>query len=91
VYISLRDRINDRNNLQAAFAATTIDAAAKEWTKYSFELTLKPGMVGRLQPVDFVIALHDDARAYIDQVSLMPCRQVMACNPRKGNWIELTG
>jgi alpha-N-arabinofuranosidase len=81
VYISLRDRISDRNNVQAAFAATTIDAPAKEWTKYSFELTLKPGMVGRLQPVDFVIALQDDARAYIDQVSLMPADAVDGMDP----------
>ena len=81
VYISLRDRINDGNNVQAAFAATTIDAPAKEWTKYSFELTLKPGMVGRLQPVDFVIALQDDARAYIDQVSLMPADAVDGMDP----------
>jgi alpha-N-arabinofuranosidase len=66
VYISLRNR----NDVQTVFATTTIDAAGKEWTRYSFELTLKPGMVGRLQPVDFVIALRDDARAYIDQVSL---------------------
>jgi alpha-L-arabinofuranosidase len=77
VYISLRDR----NNVQAELASTTIDAAGKEWTKYSFELALKPGMVGQLQPVDFVIALHDDARAYIDQVSLMPTDAVDGMDP----------
>ena len=38
-------------------------------------------MVGRLQPVDFVIALHDDARAYIDQVSLMPADAVDGMDP----------
>jgi alpha-L-arabinofuranosidase len=81
VYISLRDRNNDRNNGQAVLAGTTIDAAAHEWTKYSFELTLKPGTVGRLQPVDFVVALHDDARAYIDQVSLMPADAVDGMDP----------
>jgi alpha-L-arabinofuranosidase len=77
VYISLRDR----NNVQAEVASTTIDAAGKEWTKYRFELALKPGMVGQLQPVDFVIALHDDARAYIDQVSLMPTDAVDGMDP----------
>lgn len=77
VYISLRER----NNGQAVLAGTTIDAAAREWTKYSFELTLKPGMVGRLQPVDFVVALHDDARAYIDQASLMPADAVDGMDP----------
>jgi alpha-L-arabinofuranosidase len=77
VYISLRER----NNGQAVLAGTTIDAAANEWTKYSFELTLKPGMVGHLQPVDFVIALHDDSRAYVDQVSLMPADAVDGMDP----------
>ncbi len=77
VYISLRNR----NNVQAELAGATIDAAANEWTKYSFELKLKPGGVGRLQPVDFVIALHDDARAYIDQVSLMPTDAVDGMDP----------
>jgi alpha-N-arabinofuranosidase len=77
VYISLRNR----NDGQAVFASATIDAAAKEWTKYSFELMLKSGLVGRLQPVDFVIALHDDARACIDQVSLMPADAVDGMDP----------
>jgi alpha-L-arabinofuranosidase len=77
LYLSLRNR----NNGQAVFAGTTIDAAAREWTKYSFELTLKAGMVGHLQPVDFVIALHDDSRAYIDQVSLMPADAVDGMDP----------
>jgi alpha-N-arabinofuranosidase len=77
LYISLRNR----NNGQAVLAGTTIDAAAREWTKYSFELTLKPGMVGHLQPVDFVIALHDDSRALVDQVSLMPADAVDGMDP----------
>jgi len=77
VYISLRQR----NNPQLVFADATVDAAQEQWTKYSFELTLKPGTVGRLEPVDFVIALHDDARALIDQVSLMPADNVDGMDP----------
>jgi alpha-N-arabinofuranosidase len=77
VYISLRQR----NNPQLVFADATIDAARQEWTKYSFELTLKAGQVGRLQPVDFVIALHDDSRAFVDQVSLMPADNVDGMDP----------
>jgi alpha-N-arabinofuranosidase len=77
VYLSLRER----NNPQLVFADTTIDAASQEWTKYSFELTLNPGQVGRLQPVDFVIALHEDARAFVDQVSLMPADNVDGMDP----------
>jgi alpha-N-arabinofuranosidase len=77
VYISLRKR----DNAELVFADTTIDAASQEWTKYQFELTLKPGLVGRLQPVDFVIALHDDSRAFVDQVSLMPADNVDGMDP----------
>jgi alpha-L-arabinofuranosidase len=77
VYISLRQR----NNPQLVFADTTIDAAGQEWAKYPFELTLKPGSVGRLEPVDFVVAVHDDARALVDQVSLMPSDNVDGMDP----------
>jgi alpha-L-arabinofuranosidase len=77
VYLSLRER----NNPQLVFADTTIDAGGQEWTKYSFELTLNPGQVGRLQPVDFVIAVRDDSRAFIDQISLMPADNVDGMDP----------
>ena len=72
VYISLRQR----NNPQVIFADTTIDAAGAGWAKYSFELSLRPGSVGRLEPVDFVVAVHNDTRALIDQASLMPSDNV---------------
>jgi len=62
-------------------AEQTLDAAATVWTKYSFQLTLKPGQVANLEPADFVVALSDDARAEVDQASLMPVDNVDGMDP----------
>jgi alpha-L-arabinofuranosidase len=62
-------------------AIQELDAAATSWTKYSFELSLKPGQVASLEPVDFVVALSDDARAEVDQASLMPADNVDGMDP----------
>jgi alpha-L-arabinofuranosidase len=77
VYVSLRER----NTPQHIFTDARITADRDEWTKYTFELELKPGEVGHLEPADFVIALRDDARALVDQVSLMPADNVDGMDP----------
>jgi len=77
LYISIRER----NNPQHPLAETTLDAGKEEWTKYSFELVLKPGQVGPLQPADLAITLNGDSRAYIDGVSLMPADNVDGMDP----------
>ena len=63
------------------FASATVGASAPTWTKFSFDLTLKPGQVAPLEPCDLVIALHDDARAMIDNVSLNPADAVDGMDP----------
>ncbi|AXC12967.1 Alpha-N-arabinofuranosidase [Acidisarcina polymorpha] len=72
VYISIRRR----NDPQQVLADATIEANKEVWTKYSFELTIKLGQVDALQPADFVVAVRDDSRAFIDQLSLMPADNV---------------
>ena len=51
------------------------------WTKYTFSLTLKPGQAAPLEPVDFVIALSNDARVEVDQASLMPADNIDGMDP----------
>lgn len=62
-------------------AEHVLEAPATVWTKYSFQLTLKPGQIANLEPVDFVIALSDDARVEVDEASLMPADNVDGMDP----------
>lgn len=62
-------------------ATQDIDAAATEWTKYTFQLALKPGQVAPLEPVDFVIALNDGARVLVDEASLMSADNIDGMDP----------
>lgn len=65
--ISLRSRGTDK-----VLATAAVDAAAKEWAKYSAKLELRQGDVRRLEPLDFAIAVEGDERVDVDQISLMP-------------------
>ena len=75
--LSLRERDHPENVL----AHAAITAANEEWTKYPFTLVLKPNQLQPLEPADFTIALGDDARAFVDQVSLMPADNVDGMDP----------
>jgi alpha-N-arabinofuranosidase len=77
VTVSLRTRDHEDRIL----ATQGLNAAATKWTKYNFQLVLKPGQVAPLEPVDFVIALNDDARVQVDQASLMPADNIDGMDP----------
>ena len=77
VTVSLRARDDEGSVL----ATQTIDAAATQWTKYTFQLALKPGQVAPLEPADFVIALSNDARVEVDEASLMPVDNIDGMDP----------
>ncbi len=62
-------------------ASTTVDASSTNWTKYSFQLELKPNQLAPLEPVDLVISLSDDARALVDNVSLNPADAIDGMDP----------
>ncbi len=73
--------IRTHNHEDRVLATEDLDAAATQWTKYTFQLALKQGQVSALEPVDFVIALNDDARAEVDQASLMPADNIDGMDP----------
>ncbi len=75
--ISLRKRnANDR-----ILAEAKVTASSSDWTRSAFHLTLKPGDVYRLEPADFVVSLSGDARALVDQISLMPADNIDGMDP----------
>lgn len=53
-------------------AEAHMDASAAQWTKCTAVLTLRPGDVRRLQPVDFGIAVDGVERTDVDEISVMP-------------------
>ena len=62
-------------------AQTQVDAPARQWTKYTATLHLKPGQVRRLQPVDFGIAVEGTERTDVDEISLMPADAIGIFDP----------
>ncbi len=66
---------------ESVLATASLNAAATSWTRYTFRLVLKPGQVAPLDPVDFVIALNNDARVEVDQASLMPADNIDGMDP----------
>jgi alpha-N-arabinofuranosidase len=77
VEISLRRHAHADKTL----ASSTVQAAATEWTKYTFTLTLQPGQLAPLEPADLAISISDDGRAEIDNVSLSPADAVDGMDP----------
>lgn len=74
--ISIRNRTSG-----AVLGNAEVNANSKDWTRYTFELKLKPGSVQPLEPVDFVISLVRAQRVLLDQVSLMPADNVDGMDP----------
>ncbi len=77
VTVSLRAR----NRSSDILASVDLEADSSDWRKYPFQFQLKQGQVARLDPVDFVISVHDDARFLIDEASLMPADNIDGLEP----------
>ena len=73
--------IRKRNAGDRILAEAKVAASSSDWTRYPFHLTLKPGDIYRLEPADFVVSLSGDARALVDQISLMPADNVDGMDP----------
>ena len=77
VSISLRRHAHPDQTLTSA----TVDAASPTWTKYTFQLALKPNQLAPLEPADLVISLSNDARALVDNVALNPADAIDGMDP----------
>jgi alpha-L-arabinofuranosidase len=70
-----------RNRPESVLSRAAIQLRSGDWQKYDFTLELSARDVRPLDPLDFVIALSDDARALIDQVSVFPSDSVDGMDP----------
>jgi alpha-N-arabinofuranosidase len=77
VTLSLRNR--DRPD--EVLASANVVAASPEWKKYIVTLNLPVAKIKPLEPSDFAISVHDDARVVVDQVSLMPADNLDGLDP----------
>ncbi len=77
----VRLSLRRRNHHDQVLATTTIIAASTEWARYAFTLNLRQQDVAPLEPVDLVLSLSDDARAQVDNLSLMPADAVEGMDP----------
>ena len=76
-------RISLRRRGQAAqlLAESTISASSQSWTKYPYTLTLPALSVVPTDPLDLVVSLKDDARAQVDNITLLPADAVQGMDP----------
>src|SRR5882757_2047716 len=77
VKVSLRQ--HDRTD--HILVSATLDAPAREWSKYTFHLKLQSGELARLEPADLTISVSDDTRIQIDEVSLVPADNIDGMDP----------
>lgn len=73
--------IRNRDAGDRILAEAKLDARSPDWTRFSFHLTLKTGDVYHLEPVYFSISVSDDARALVDEISLMPADNIDSMDP----------
>ncbi len=73
--------IRRRDQARQVLASTEVHAAASDWQRYEFHLSLQPGQLRALEPADFAITVMGDERALLDQVSLMPADALDGLDP----------
>lgn len=76
VRVSFRDR-----ETRQILAESEVKSPASTWRKYETTLNLKPGMVHRLESVDFAISVEGTERLDVDQISLLPADAIGTLDP----------
>jgi alpha-N-arabinofuranosidase len=75
-------RVSFRNRETGkVLAEAKMDAPAAGWTKYQAKLQLAPREVGRLEAVNFAVAVEGTERVDVDQISLMPDDAIGGLDP----------
>ena len=73
--------IRRRDHPDDVFALSVIALSGNEWKRYEFRLDLEAGKIEPLEPADFVIAVGDETRVLVDEVSLLPADNVDGMDP----------
>jgi alpha-N-arabinofuranosidase len=76
ITVSFRDHATGKVLTQSQFLAS-----GQQWKKYETTLTLSPGQVRRLQPVDFGVSVEGAERAEVDELSLLPADAIGILDP----------
>lgn len=77
VEVSLRQR----NHADNVIVRSVIPLSGRDWKRYEFRLDIPPGKIAALDPADFVIAVGNETRVLVDQISLMPGDNVDGMDP----------
>jgi alpha-L-arabinofuranosidase len=78
---ALEISLRRRNRPDVFVSRTAVELKGDSWQKYDFTLDMSARDVRPLEPLDFVLALSDDARAFVDQVMLFPSDAVDGMDP----------
>src|SRR5881409_3384445 len=68
--------LRQRDHLENVLARGVISLSGNDWKRYEFRLDIRAGKIAPLDPADFVIAVGNETRVLVDQVSLMPADNV---------------
>ncbi len=73
--------LRQRDHLENVLARGVISLSGNDWKRYEFRLDIRAGKIAPLDPADFVIAVGNETRVLVDQVSLMPADNVDGMDP----------
>jgi alpha-L-arabinofuranosidase len=73
--------IRRRNHPEEILAETAINIESSTWKSYEFQLDASAAKLAPLEPSDFVLSIHGQTRALIDQTSLFPADNVDGMDP----------
>lgn len=73
--------IRQRDHAENAYARSVVLLSGRDWKRYEFRLDIPHGKITTLDPADFVVAVGNETRVLLDQVSLMPADNVDGMDP----------
>ena len=73
--------IRQRDHVENAYMRSVIALSGNEWKRYEFRLSIPSGKIAPLYPADFVVAVGNETRVLLDQVSLMPADNIEGMDP----------
>ena len=73
--------LRQRNHPENIFARSAISLSGNDWKRYDYRLDIPDGKIAPLDPADLVIAVGNESRVLIDQVSFMPADNVDGMDP----------
>jgi alpha-N-arabinofuranosidase len=70
-----------RDDASIVYCHASLETKGSDWARYDFALELPENALAPREPADFVIALKDGGRAFLDQAMLYPADHVEYMDP----------